>query len=312
MPLLLRFFIMTNTFYPAKLLLFGEHTVLQGSQALAMPLLKYGGSWKYANDKTLQFDLPKFSNYLKQIVEKGEIMLDTEGVAEALDQGLYFESHVPLGYGVGSSGALVAGVYDKFCINKSKDLLELKTIFGKMESYFHGSSSGFDPLICYVKKPVLIKKDKTIVALEPIKNDVQFFLIDTHIQRKAENLITIFADRCKTPQYNDLIINELVPNIDDAIAAFLNNMPDILFETVHKISHFQYRYFPEAVPLAYKNTWLEGLAGDIYKLKLCGAGGGGFILGFCKNLKDAKQTLLKSGLNIIPISPPAPKGGVLF
>ncbi len=301
MPLLLRFFIMTNTFYPAKLLLFGEHTVLQGSQALAMPLWRYSGLWQYAENKSLQFDLPKFCNYLKKLVETHEIMLDTEGLDEALHQGLYFESHVPRGYGVGSSGALVAGVYDKFCTIKSDNLLELKTIFGKMESYFHGASSGFDPLICYVKKPVLIKKDKTVEALKPIKNDVQFFLIDTHIQRKAENLIKIFADRSKTSQYKDLIINELVPHIDDAIAAFLNNIPDILFETVHKISHFQYRYFPEAVPLAYKNAWLEGLAGDIYKLKLCGAGGGGFILGFCKNLNDTKQTLLKSGFNIIPL-----------
>lgn len=301
-------FIMNNIFYPAKLLLFGEHTVLQGSQALAMPLWKYGGSWEYADDKTMQFDLPKFYNYLKQIVKNGEIMLDTEGLAEELNQGLYFKSYVPRGYGVGSSGALVAGMYDKFCIKKSEDLLELKTIFGKMESYFHGASSGFDPLICYVKKPILIKKDRTIVALEPIKNDIQFFLIDTHIQRKAENLITIFADRCKSPQYNDLIINELVPHIDEAIAAFLNNMPDILFETMHKISHFQYRYFPEAVPLAYKNAWLEGLAGDIYKLKLCGAGGGGFILGFCKNLEDAKQTLLISGFNIISLVPLPSKG----
>ena len=29
------------------------------------------------------------------------------------------------------------------------------------------------------------------------------------------------------------------------------------------------------IPLAVKNVWLEGLSSDVYKLKLCGAGGGG-------------------------------------
>lgn len=293
---------MTDSFYPAKILLFGEHTVLQGSQALAMPLWKYGGTWQYSTNKNLQFDLSKFLNYLENLVKTQEIDLNTEGFREALHQGLYFDSYIPRGYGVGSSGALVAAIYGTFGAQKSTDLSALKNIFGKMESYFHGSSSGFDPLTCYIKKTILIKKNKTLEALDNVNNDLKPFLIDTHIHRKAENLIKIFADRCKTPQYNDLIVNELVPYIDEAIVAFLNNLPDLLFETVHKISHFQFRYFPEGVPLAYKNAWLEGLAGDIYKLKLCGAGGGGFILGFCKNFEEAKQTLSKSGLSIHPLS----------
>ena len=294
--------IQANTFYPAKLLLFGEHTVLQGSQALAVPLWQFGGRWEQTTDATLQYDLPKFMNYLGDLVKNNELDLDTEGGVKALESGLCFSSNIPSGYGAGSSGALVAAVFDKFGKNKPTDLVGLKAIFGKMESYFHGASSGFDPLICYVKTPILIKKEANLVPLESVDNDLQIFLLDTHIPRKAENLIKIFAERCQVQQYKELVINELVPEIDNAITSFLGNMPDLLFETVHKISHFQYRYFPEAVPLAYKNVWLEGLSSDTYKLKLCGAGGGGFILGFCKNLDITQQILLKSGLSIIPIN----------
>ena len=114
-------------------------------------------------------------------------------------------------------------------------------------------------------------------------------------------MIKIFADRAKTPQYRALISEYFVPDIDDAIAAYLGNIPDILFDSVHKISLFQYRHFPEAVPLAFKNIWLEGLSSDMYKLKLCGSGGGGFILGFCKNLENTQKTMLKSGFHIIPL-----------
>jgi mevalonate kinase len=290
-----------QTFYPSKLLLFGEHTVLQGSQALAMPLPKFGGQWQFSDDKTLQYNLNDFMEYLNNLVEKGEVMLDTEGAAAMLSQGLYFKSNIPNGYGIGSSGALVAALYDAFCDHKTDNLTELKTILGKMESFFHGASSGFDPLICYIGKPILIKKDRSLAILEQVKTDIFVFLLDTGVPRKGENMIRLFTEKSQNSLFKDLIINDLLPNIDEAIASFLQNQSNLLFDTVHKISLFQYRFFPEAIPLAYKNVWLEGLSSEAYKLKLCGSGGGGFILGFCRDIKETKKKLAKLGFKMIPI-----------
>jgi mevalonate kinase len=53
---------------------------------------------------------------------------------------------VPQGYGVGSSGALVAAIYDRYAQDKitvlenltREKLLQLKNIFSQMESFFHG------------------------------------------------------------------------------------------------------------------------------------------------------------------------------
>ena len=171
-----------------------------------------------------------------------------------------------------------------------------------MESFFHGNSSGFDPLICYLRQPVLIKKDRNLEILKPLKSPSPIFLIDTGISRKAENLIKILSDKSQSEHYKNLITHDLVPNIDDAIAAFLNNQSTILLDIVHKISFFQYRFFAEAIPLPYKNIWLDGLSSDVYKLKLCGAGGGGFILGMCENVETTRQILLKSGVKMIPLS----------
>lgn len=288
--------------YPAKLLLFGEHSVLRGSQAFAVPFRQFSGHWAYSEDFTKQYDLPKLLNYLKKLSENGEIALDTEGGLRALSKGFYFDSNIPRGYGLGSSGALVAGIFDTFSTDKSLSINELKIVLGKIESYFHGASSGFDPLISYVQKPVLIKKDRSMDILDDLKTDAQIFLLDTHQPRKAEALIKLFLEKCEhNTHYNALIENELAPYIDDAIAAFLQNNNSLLFETVHHISLFQYRFFTEMIPLAYKNVWLEGLANDVFKLKLCGAGGGGFILGFCKNFGEAKKVLSKSGFTVLPI-----------
>jgi mevalonate kinase len=293
---------MTDIFYPSKVLLFGEHTVLRGSQALAMPLLNYAGRWQFSEDKTKQYDLPKFADYIKNLVENGKIALDTEGVSSALERGLFFDSNIPRGYGAGSSGALVAAIYDAFGLDKSLTISELKIVLGCIESFFHGESSGLDPLVSYVKKPILIRSDKTMTTLETAENDLPRFLIDTKQPRKTEPLVTLFLEKtARSPEFNALILSELVPLVDEAITAFLSNQTDFLFETVHKISWFQHRFLPEMIPMAFKNIWLEGLASDAYKLKLCGAGGGGFILGFCKNLDDAKRELAKSGFAIIPI-----------
>ncbi len=295
-------FCMKDIFYPSKLLLFGEHTVLRGSQALAMPLDKYAGRWQFSEDKSKQYDLPKLVNYAKKLAENGKIAFDTEGVLSALEGGLFFDSNVPRGYGAGSSGALVAALYDAFGLDKQLTISELKIVLGRIESFFHGESSGLDPLVSYLKKPILIRADKMMTTLESAQNDLPRFLLDTKQSRKTEPLVKIFLEKTAySPEFNALILNELVPLVDDAIAAFLSNQPDILFDIVHKIGWFQHRFLPEMIPMPFKNVWLEGLLGDVYKLKLCGAGGGGFILGFCKNIQDTKKELAKSGFSIIPI-----------
>ena len=289
--------------YPSKLLLFGEYSVLRGSQALAIPYAQFGGRWAYSRDVSKQMDMSKWVVYLENLVKTGEIALDTEGVHQALKKGLYFNSNIPRGYGAGSSGALVAALYDVYGLNKDLSINDLKIVLGKIESFFHGSSSGLDPLVSYLQKAVLINKDKSIAVLENVKTDAHMFLLDTHQPRKTEPLVHFYLNKCEqVPSFNALIENELVPHVDDAIVSFLQNKTSLLFDIVHQISFFQYRFFTEMIPLHIKNVWLEGLSSDVYKLKLCGAGGGGFVFGFCHDIVNAKKVLSKMGFNVLPIT----------
>ncbi|MBK9733664.1 MAG: hypothetical protein IPO92_01335 [Saprospiraceae bacterium] len=94
--------------YYAKLLLFGEYTVTLGSGALSIPYTKYSGSWSYSKKTIPSRDgLLKLYNYLaSQHHLSNEIQL--EEFKNNIQKGLYFDSDIPLGYGLGSSGALVA------------------------------------------------------------------------------------------------------------------------------------------------------------------------------------------------------------
>jgi mevalonate kinase len=278
----------TTTTFPAKILLFGEYTVLRGSQALAMPLHLYVGHWQQSQPFYVHANLLKFNAYLENLVAAGKIDLDTEGFKKAIEAGEFFYSTIPTGYGAGSSGAVTAAVLRRFgkvdlAEITDADLPQLKTILGLMESCFHGSSSGFDPLISFVQQPILIRSDKTMQLLTMPKTDLSIFLIDTQQPRKTEPLVNAFLEKCQqNPEFNALIINELTPSVNDAIQTFLTNQTDLFFDTLHHISHVQYRFFEDLIPSKCKQIWLDGLASSVFKLKLCGAGGGGFILGFAK------------------------------
>ena len=286
--------------YTSKLLLFGEHIIIKGAQALAIPFAHYNGNWQYAKNDIakLQMDLPKFANYLENLKEKNQLLCDLDifSLKKELKNGLYFQSNIPTGYGAGSSGALCAGVYDVFCKNKlektTTNLLELKKIFAQFESYFHGSSSGTDPLVCYVGKPLLlVSKEKIRIVENPKLENHNLFLLDTRMPRKTGPLVNIFLEKSKEDYYAKRCQSELLPDNEDAIESFLKENENVLFEKMHSISHFQFKYFQEMIPNEFREIWLDGLSSDLYKIKLCGAGGGGFFLGITNDLEKTKKLI---------------------
>lgn len=283
--------------FSSKLLLFGEHTILRGSAALALPLTLFSGKWAYTlaeNAPALQRSLRVWCQYLSEQQSKGtlEAKLDLERFTQDLDAGLYFDSNIPNGYGAGSSGALCAAVYATYAFSPIQQedawrYAELKRILGQMESFFHGSSSGTDPLIVYLNQPLLLRSDGKIQAIKvpdwPDQEiDFQFFLLDTGISRSTGEWVNLFLKRCDEENYLHNIQQELIPVTDTAIEAFCAGDWDSLFPLWQQISTFQQVHFAPMIPNQLKPLWAEGLDHGQFALKLCGAGGGGFVLGMSK------------------------------
>ena len=53
------------------------------------------------------------------------------------------------------------------------------------------------------------------------------------------------------------------------------------------------------IPQSVVNIWREGLDSNIYSLKLCGSGGGGYILGFTKDFYKTEVMLKDFPLKVI-------------
>jgi hypothetical protein len=50
-------------------------------------------------------------------------------------------------------------------------------------------------------------------------------------------------------------------------------------------------YFSPMIPKLFEDIWEEGMKSNFYHLKLCGAGGGGFMLGHCQDFFELHESL---------------------
>ncbi|MBR9922402.1 MAG: mevalonate kinase [Bacteroidetes bacterium] len=259
--------------YPSKLLLFGEYSVVLGSEAIAVPWPKFRGRWE-AGEQAPPLD--EFIDWLES-----QDAYDMAAFRKAIANGWCYKSDIPIGYGVGSSGALTAAVYDAFRKEKQKDPADIRKSLAALEAFFHGSSSGTDPLISYLNAGVHLKGMDGFEVLEvlpEISNETELYLLDTGISRSTAPLVRQFLEMCEDPAYKLRIENDLNPLVAEAIRAYLQEDAEDLRESWVRISQLQWELFQPMIPEDFKKLWEEGLHSGDYYLKLCGAGGGGYFL----------------------------------
>ena len=294
--------------FHSKILLFGEHIINKGAMGLAAPVEHYHGLFKFGELRNRDIaesnkSLELFANYIIHHDKISE-QYETNQFLEDIDNGLYFDSNILQGYGLGSSGALVAAVYHQYQKFKRKNqpLNELKNELAQLESYFHGKSSGLDAMVCYLHKAVLIDKGEVVQAFdlpEVDKPAIKIFLINSHKERSTSTYVNLFLEKCKDKKFMNSVEKSLVPTTNIAIESFMNKKYLQLMSSVKLISQLQYDMLPEFIPSQFKDVWKEGLRNNEYHLKICGAGGGGFIIGFAR--EDAKLDLLLGAKDVIEL-----------
>jgi mevalonate kinase len=72
-----------------------------------------------------------------------------------------------------------------------------------------------------------------------------------------------------------------------------------LFSNTKKLSTFVLKNFKPMIPEEFHGVWQRGIETNDYYLKLCGSGGGGYILGFTEDLEKAKKSLKEYTLEVV-------------
>ena len=297
---------MTNPLFYAKILLFGEYGIIEDSQGLTLPYSFYKGTLKFSDnqsdfEKKSNESLQKYSDYLTTLELSKDFKIDVEAFKKDIEKGLFFDSNIPQGYGVGSSGALVAAIFEKYSFKKynpstisKTQLKDLKKVFGELESYFHGKSSGIDPLICYMNLPILIENRESVDKVSIPKEEAgkgAIFLIDSGSIGETGPMVQIFFEKLKNEGFRKTLKEEFTKYNNACIDTFLNKEMTPFFKNLKNLSKWAYVHFKPMIPNNLYNAWKKGLDTNAYYLKLCGSGGGGYILGFAPDYAKADKML---------------------
>ena len=288
--------------YYSKVILFGEYSMIFDATALMIPLTKFSAQWQFplsfnrAASLTSNQSLKRFCQYLSENEDLSNLF-DLQALKKDLSDGLFLASNVPSGYGLGSSGTLVAAVYDRYALQKSDDYLQLKTLFGKMESHFHGSSSGIDPLQCYLGKPFKITPQGVqLLSDDFLKKDIHVCLIDTKIKSNTKPLVNHFKAQRENPEFLNRFQAEYVPCVTACIDTMIQGDTDMFFKSLKRLTQGQTAFLRPMITDNTIDLFTTNYDFD-FGVKISGSGGGGYVLGFTDD--RGKATVLLKDFEVI-------------
>jgi len=306
---------MKGPLFYSKILLFGEYGIIKDSKGLSIPYNFYNGALKTDKNPTDEAKksnegLKRFVDYLTKI-DPTLVTFDIQTLKKDVLNGMYFDSSIPQGYGVGSSGALVAAIYDKYAKDSitvlenltREKLLKLKAIFSEMESFFHGKSSGLDPLNSYLSLPILINSKDNIEATgiptQRTTGKGAVFLLDSGVVGETAPMIGIFMENMKKEGFRSMLKEQFIKHTDACVDDFLKGDIKSLFSNTKQLSKVVLSHFKPMIPKQFHELWKKGIDTNEYYLKLCGSGGGGYILGFTPDIDSAQNALKDYKLEVV-------------
>lgn len=278
--------------YPAKVLLFGEYTVLLGSEALSIPIRNYGSRW-ISSESQESFSV--FRSIINKIVYQDySVPLNKEQWQSDESEKIMLASSIPFGSGLGSSGNLCAAIYHRYFQIKREAKEGILNDLKQMESSFHGQSSGLDPMTIFLNQTIHYKSQ--IRVLEHLEGSIKwpFFLWNSKEERNTKTLMIQYRKLLEHDSFYSLQ-SEFVEICNQCIKWFIKGEYDIFMKYLKKLSILQLERLSSFIPENVRKIWRNGLEQDRFYMKLCGAGGGGYFIGCAKS----KKMIPEGGISIL-------------
>jgi mevalonate kinase len=112
-------------------------------------------------------------------------------------------------------------------------------------------------------------------------------------------MVTIFMEKLKDQGFRNMLKSQFIKHTDACVDNFLKGDLKSLLSNTKSLSKIVLSHFKPMIPEQFHSIWQKGLETDDYYLKLCGSGGGGYILGFTENLEKAKISLKDYKLEVV-------------
>ena len=123
--------------------------------------------------------------------------------------------------------------------------------------------------------------------------------MDSEIVGKTAPMVNIFMNKMKNEGFRRMLNEDFARYTDACIDDFLHGNVKSLFGNVKQLSKVVLSNFKPMIPKAFHPIWQQGIDTNAYYLKLCGSGGGGYILGFTEDFEKAKKILKNYKLELV-------------
>lgn len=284
-----------KAFFPGKVIVSGEHSVVYGEKALVASLNI--GIEAIVSEGKLDKQWQK-NQYLQEIIKIFEKFSGLKSISFALE----INSNLPQKSGLGSSAAFAATIIqalvDFYQIKISKEELFKLTL--EAENLIHSNSSGVDPAIVINPGLLIYQKLGAVIKMEQLCSsfNTNFFLIDSGkaIESTGE-MVKKVSQEPKSKQ----VIKKIGKTTENIIASFKNNdfKPSLLDDNEE--------YLEELGVVGEKaQQMIRFLRANGAYAKITGAGGclagSGYILAWHENIEKFSKILESQAMKFFLIS----------
>ena len=151
--------------------------------------------------------------------------------------------------------------------------------------------------------PILINSQKDIkvtgIPSQKTIGNGAVFLMDSGKTGSTAPMVNIFMEKMKKDGFRKIINEKFIKHTNLCVDNFLKGDLKSLFNNTKKLSKIVLDNFKPMIPKEFHNLWKKGIENNSYFLKLCGSGGGGYILGFTENFEKAKKQLKDHKLEVV-------------
>lgn len=185
----------------AKTILFGEHAVVYGEPAVAIPLHQIRTTARLSHN-SFEFRIISSKTGLNKtyyelnsaggLYQLLKILCDVFSFPDLPADTLEITSEIPIASGLGSGAALSIAIIREFCRFYNKFLSEedINRIAFEIEKIYHGNPSGIDNTTITYEQPVIFSKTSGFSKLSADISSLNLLVVNSGIRSKTIDVVT--------------------------------------------------------------------------------------------------------------------------